>query len=324
MNEIRKGMQVFLDNGQTYGTVDNVTNDGFVVNGRTFPRDLVSRVDGNRVYLSGANTGTATGYQQNANELKVPVVEEQLNVGKRQNQIGEVQVRKTVREEQQNVPVELRREEVNVHQRDIEDRPLQPGEDRMAFQEGTIRVPVRGEEAVVDKQAVVTGEVHIKKDVTSEQQQVADTVRKEEVNVDKNFDRNASRVNTDNYNTTNRDYATTGNNYNTTDRGYNTGNQAYTAGATGAGFNRSQLTEGTDVVGTDNDFIGRVKQVRGDSILVDRTMKRDVYVPMSAVQSMDGGRVVLNVASQDVDDQGWANPPLTGEDNTDTNARSNW
>jgi len=50
-------------------------------------------------------------------------------------------------------------------------------------------VPVRGEEAVVAKEAVVTGEVVIDKNRTSEQRQVSDTVRKQSVDVDENYQR---------------------------------------------------------------------------------------------------------------------------------------
>lgn len=155
------------------------------------------RVENNGIYLTGYSTGTTQEYIEIAtdqNELRVPVVEEQLNVGKRETQTGEVQIHKTVTQEQVSVPVELRREEVHVQQVDVSNRPLQAGELETAFQEGTMRVPVRGEEAVVAKQAVVTGEVEINKSVTAEQHTISDTVRKEQVSVDKNYDQTASRV----------------------------------------------------------------------------------------------------------------------------------
>ena len=46
------------------------------------------------------------------------------------------------------------------------------------------RVPVRGEEAVAQKEAFVTGEVVIDKERRTERQTVTDTVRREEVEVD--------------------------------------------------------------------------------------------------------------------------------------------
>jgi len=118
-------------------------------------------------------------------EVRVPVVEEQLQVGKREVELGEVEVRRRVVEEEQSVPVTLRREEVNVREVDTQDRPLRQGEE--AFQEGTIRVPVRGEEAVVAKEAVVTGEVVVNKEASTEQRQVSDTVRRTEVDFDEDY-----------------------------------------------------------------------------------------------------------------------------------------
>jgi uncharacterized protein (TIGR02271 family) len=114
-------------------------------------------------------------------------VEEQLRVGKREVELGEVEVRRRVVEEQQSVPVTLRHEEVTVQEVDTPDRPLRAGEE--AFQEGTIRVAVHGEEAVVAKQAVVTGEVVIEKDVEVEQRTVSDTVRKGRVDIEEHYQR---------------------------------------------------------------------------------------------------------------------------------------
>ncbi len=115
-------------------------------------------------------------------EIAVPVAEERLHVEKRRAELGELLVRKRVVQEQVSVPVELTREEVHVAQRDIADRPVQPGD--QVFQEGTIRVPVRGEQAIVEKEAVVTGEVVIDKDRVVEREQVTDTVRREQVEVE--------------------------------------------------------------------------------------------------------------------------------------------
>jgi len=150
---------------------------------RALDRDRDDRMD----LLEGAG-GRTTGGEQG--EARVPVAEERLNVDKRQAELGEVQLRKTVEEEEQTVPVELEREEVRVDRRDVGDRPVQAGEE--VFQEGTIRVPVRGEVAEVNKEAVVTGEVVVGKERTTERQDVSDTVRRERVEVDKDYDQHRS------------------------------------------------------------------------------------------------------------------------------------
>lgn len=186
--EIQDGMDVYGENGQQLGTVERLRGGGFSVKGRHYGRDSVVRVAERRVYVRG--TGAAESQaramtDQAEGEVRVPVVEEQLQVGKREAELGEVQVRKTVTAEERTVPVTLRREEVRVEERDTADRPLRAGE--TAFQEGTIRVPVRGEEAVVQKEAVVTGEVVIDRQAKTETRQVGDTVRREHVDVDEHY-----------------------------------------------------------------------------------------------------------------------------------------
>ena len=118
----------------------------------------------------------------------MPVVEERLEVEKRPVERGAVEVRKTVETEQQTVPVELTREEVHVEQRDVPARPASEADVAGAFEEGTIRVPVRGEEAVARKETVVTGEVVIDKSKTTQTEQVTNTVRRERVEVDEHYD----------------------------------------------------------------------------------------------------------------------------------------
>jgi uncharacterized protein (TIGR02271 family) len=185
--DLQEGMTVYGANDQMLGRIDRVHGTGFDVAGQHYGRDSVLRVDHNRVYVRGAGTAEgATGFAgQTAGEVRVPVAEEQLQVGKREVEQGAVEIRKTVTEERQTVPVTLRQEEVRAEVVDTPDRPLRAGE--QAFREGTIRVPVRGEEAVVAKEAVVTGEVVIDKEQTTRQEQVSGTVRREHVDVDENY-----------------------------------------------------------------------------------------------------------------------------------------
>lgn len=189
---ITQGMEVYAKDDRLVGTVERVERNAIYVGGRQIADAAVARVKGNRVYLQGVyNEMGATG-QTTLNDkdtVRVPVYEERLNVDKRQGELGEVAIHKTVTEEQVSVPVELRREQVRVDQVDIDDRPAGRAVADAAFKEETIRVPVRGEEAIVEKQAYVTGEVVINKEQTVARQHVADTVRREHVEVDENYDR---------------------------------------------------------------------------------------------------------------------------------------
>ncbi len=116
-------------------------------------------------------------------DIAVPVYEEELTVGKRQEQIGDVHLRKDVVQEQQTVSVPLQHEEVTVERVPVSGQ-VDAATVRDAFQGGDIEVPVMGEEAVVDKKVVETEEVRLHKQAVTENQQVSDTVRRENVTVD--------------------------------------------------------------------------------------------------------------------------------------------
>jgi len=115
---------------------------------------------------------------QNADDIRLHLREEQLTATKQARQAGEVQVHKTVHEEQQQIPVNLRHEEVTIERHAV-DRPVsgEIGD----LQDETIRVPVYEEQAQLQKQGRVTEEVIINKDVVEQQQTLQGTVRREDV-----------------------------------------------------------------------------------------------------------------------------------------------
>jgi uncharacterized protein (TIGR02271 family) len=114
-------------------------------------------------------------------ELEMPQVEEELKVGKRAAQAGEVRLHKVVRTEHKEIPVDLRREEVHVERTPASGTTRAPGD---AFREEEVRVPVMEEEPVVGKEARVTGEVRVKKDVGTERRTVGGDVRKTDVEIE--------------------------------------------------------------------------------------------------------------------------------------------
>ena len=123
----------------------------------------------------GLRAGTTEG------EEAIPVVEEELRVGKREASGGRVRVRSHVVERPVEEQVQLRDERVTVERRPV-DRDLAPGE--AAFQEKTIEAVERGEEAVVSKTPRVTEEIAVRKDTDERTETVRDTVRKTEVEVE--------------------------------------------------------------------------------------------------------------------------------------------
>jgi len=197
-SQLREGMQVYSGEGQPLGAIERVDRDFITVRGQQYQLSSIERAEGDRVHLTrqvagtagsgrGERVGVAQDIQEAQGEVRVPEMEERLHVEKRQADMGEVRVQRHVTEERQTVPVELMREQVHVEERDTKDRPATEADLRGAFQEGTIRVPVRGEEAVVTKEAVVTGEVVLNKERTTERQNVTDTIRRTHVDVDENY-----------------------------------------------------------------------------------------------------------------------------------------
>ena len=111
----------------------------------------------------------------------IPVVEEELRVGKRDVDQGGVKVKSHVVETPVTEEVSLQQERVSVERRPV-NRPLSANE--RAFQDRTIEVEQKGQEAVVSKEARVKEEVVLKKDVQQRNQKVSDTVRRTEVEVE--------------------------------------------------------------------------------------------------------------------------------------------
>ncbi|MDO5657083.1 MAG: YsnF/AvaK domain-containing protein [Paracoccus sp. (in: a-proteobacteria)] len=131
----------------------------------------------------------AHGDRHHTDGEKLEVVEERLNIGKRDVGRGTVRVRSHVREEPVSQDVELTDERVDVTRRAV-DRPAGDA----AFQDRTIEAEERREEAVVSKEARVVEEIELSKTSDTRVERVEDTVRKTEVEIDEDHrDPNAPR-----------------------------------------------------------------------------------------------------------------------------------
>lgn len=129
-----------------------------------------------------ASPGNQTG--------SIPVVEEDINVGKRTFIRGGVRVYSRVVEEPFSEDVHLRDEEAYV-QREPADRPVKAGEVRAGNE--VIEVKEYAEEPVVEKRARVVEDVYVGKNVNERTETVQDKVRHTEVDVQPLQQERASR-----------------------------------------------------------------------------------------------------------------------------------
>ena len=116
-------------------------------------------------------------------EESVPVVEEELSVGKRRVATGGVRVTSRVVERPVQKTVHLREEHVEA-ERKRSDRVLSPEEAEAAFEDRTVEMTETAEEAEVRKTAREVGEVSLGKRVEERTETVRDKVRRTEVEVE--------------------------------------------------------------------------------------------------------------------------------------------
>ncbi len=136
----------------------------------------------------GQSTGqrpTAEGGQRTVEEERIPIVEEQMKVGKREVEQGGARVRSYVREVPVNEQVLLREENVDVERRPV-DQAVRPEElERQGLlQEREVEMHATSEEPVIGKEARVNEEVILRKTQSERSENVQDTVRKTEVDVE--------------------------------------------------------------------------------------------------------------------------------------------
>jgi len=131
----------------------------------------------------GRGGAEVAGYEVAAeDELRIPVMEEELTATVRQQEAGAVRIEKDVVAEERTLDVPVTEERIRVERR-VVDRPATAA-DASAFEETVIDVPLRSETVDVQKQARVTGEVVVSKEAVERTEQVRGTVRREEVYVD--------------------------------------------------------------------------------------------------------------------------------------------
>jgi len=111
----------------------------------------------------------------------IPVVAEELKVGKREIERGGVKVRSFLVETPVREEISLRQEHLSIERRAV-DQPIRVGEDMM--QERTVEFIETAEEVVVAKEARVVEEIVVRKDVEQRTEIIEDTVRHTDVEIE--------------------------------------------------------------------------------------------------------------------------------------------
>jgi uncharacterized protein (TIGR02271 family) len=109
--------------------------------------------------------------------------EEELRVGTQARERGRVRLRKYVTTEQVTQTVPVQREEVRVEREPITDANLDAATSGPELSEAEHEVVLHEEEPVVEKRTVPRERVRLDKEAVTDQEQVAEEVRKEQVDV---------------------------------------------------------------------------------------------------------------------------------------------
>jgi len=164
-----------------------------IVNGSAlgeFSRETETELATGSVGASMADTRTADLSASPAAARRLTRAEEELRIGKRSVQTGEVRVGKHVKTEQVQEPVTLEKERVTIERRPVNEST---SADIRIGDQGEIVVPIMEEQAVVEKRAVVKEEIVVSKERVATTEQVQAEVRKEEFDIDENGTRKAGR-----------------------------------------------------------------------------------------------------------------------------------
>ncbi|XYI03817.1 YsnF/AvaK domain-containing protein [Sorangium sp. So ce1128] len=195
--EIKRGMVVRSSDGEKLGEVVRLDETRFEIEkGFFFPKEYAVRYD-EVAFIQGGEVILTHGRDQLAaargraretdaeiaegEEIRVPLAEEEIVVGKTVQEVGRVQVTKEVVTEEKQVTVPVSREVVHVERVPVsEERPAASG---TMFEEGSLSIPIREERVEVSTQPVVKEELRIGKEVVQGEETARATVRRETADV---------------------------------------------------------------------------------------------------------------------------------------------
>ncbi|MFD2163376.1 DUF2382 domain-containing protein [Paradesertivirga mongoliensis] len=120
--------------------------------------------------------------RSNDSDRSIPIIEENLEIGKREVESGGARLRSRIVEKPVEESVRLRNEHVNVERTPVNRQANES--DFESFEEGTIEMREHKEIPVVSKDAWVKEEVSLNKDVEETEETIRDSVRRTEVDIE--------------------------------------------------------------------------------------------------------------------------------------------
>jgi uncharacterized protein (TIGR02271 family) len=140
--------------------------------------------DDDGVYDDVQDTAVGTDTSGPTTDQAMTRSEEELRVGTETRERGRARLRKHVTTEQQTVTVPVQREEVRVEREPITDANRDAATSGPAISEEEHEVTLHEETPVVEKRAVPRERVRLDTETVTEERQVAEQVRKEQIEVD--------------------------------------------------------------------------------------------------------------------------------------------
>jgi stress response protein YsnF len=139
-------------------------------------------------YSANANVNANAGVsasagvqQQSSDQTVIPLYQETVRAGTREVEAGTVRLRKIVKTETVNQPVQVRRETVVIDR--TNGGNVQSSNAGQPFQEQEYVIHLKREEPVFEKQVQQVGEIVARKQVQSQQQNVQGQIRRDEIDV---------------------------------------------------------------------------------------------------------------------------------------------
>jgi uncharacterized protein (TIGR02271 family) len=173
--------QLWTHYGLDYGTgYESGTTAGYT--------DTADR-DGDGIYDQVQDTAVGRDTSGPTTDDAMTRSEEELRVGTQTRERGRARLRKYVTTEQVQQTVPVQREEVRVEREPITDANLDAATSGPAISEEEHEVTLREEEVVVDKRAVPKERVRLDTETVTDERQVSEEVRKEQIQVEGDQDR---------------------------------------------------------------------------------------------------------------------------------------